>query len=89
MKFQFCVVVFGVNGSQHLLKSVVRYHDRKFPEKVAKIFYVDDFNFTVQSNAEGEETLVTNINFFGSEVTLILAHYYLMKSDKVVKSFVI
>ena len=39
------------------MNSVIRYHasqykdiDRKFPEKVAKIFYVDDFNW--------EETLV-------------------------------
>ena len=47
------------------MNSVIRCHasqykdiDRKFPEKVAKIFYVDDFKSTVQNNTEGEETLV-------------------------------
>ena len=38
VKFQFYGAVFGAKCSKHLLNSVVRYHDRKFPEKVAKFF---------------------------------------------------
>ena len=55
--FRFCRVIFGANCSQYLLNSVIRYHasqykdiDKNFSEKVAKRFYVDDFNST-----EGEE----------------------------------
>ena len=60
--FRFCRVIFGANCSQYLLNSVIRYHasqykdiDQNFSEKVAKSFYVDDFNSTVDNVTEGEE----------------------------------
>ena len=60
--FRFCRVIFGANCSQYLLNSVIRYHasqykdiDQNFSEKVAKSFYVDDFNSTVHNVTEGEE----------------------------------
>ena len=59
---RFCHVIFGANCSQYLLNSVIRYHasqykdiDQNFSEKVAKSFYVDDFNSTVHNVTEGEE----------------------------------
>ena len=58
--FRFCN--FWENCSQYLLDSVIRYHtsqykdtDKNFSEKVAKSFYVDDFNSTIQNFTEGEE----------------------------------
>ena len=60
--FRFCRVIFGANCSQYLLNSVIRYHagrykdiDKNFSEKVAKSFYVDDFNSTVHNVTEGEQ----------------------------------
>ena len=60
--FKFCRVIFGANCSQYLLNRVIRYHatqyediDKNFSEKVAKSFYVDDFNSTVHNVTEGEE----------------------------------
>ena len=60
--FRFCHVIFGANCSQYLSNSVIRYHasqykdiDKNFSEKVARSFYVDDFNFTVHNVTEGEE----------------------------------
>ena len=60
--FRFCRVIFGANCSQYLLNSVIRYHasqykdiDKNFSEKVAKSFYVDDFNSTVDNVTQGEE----------------------------------
>ena len=60
--FRFCRVIFGENCSHYLLNSVIRYHvtqyidtDKNFSEKLAKSFYVDDFNSTVQNVTEGEE----------------------------------
>ena len=63
--FKFCRVIFGANCSQYLLNRVIRYHatqyediDKNFSEKVAKSFYVDDFNSTVHNVTEGEEEKV-------------------------------
>ena len=60
--FRFCRVIFEANCSQCLLNSVIRYHasqykdiEKNFSEKVAKSFYVDDFNSTVHNVTEGEE----------------------------------
>ena len=61
-KYRFCRVIFGANCSQYLLNSVIRFHaskyknvDKEFSEKVAKSFYVDDFNATVKDNSEDIE----------------------------------
>ena len=61
-RYRFCRVVFRANCSQYLLSSVVRFHaskynnvEKKFCEKVAKSFYVDDFNSTAKDISEGIE----------------------------------
>ena len=61
-KYRFCRVIFGANCSQYLLNSVIRFHaskyknvDKEFSEKVAKSFYVDDFNSTAKDISEGIE----------------------------------
>ena len=61
-KYRFCRVIFGANCSQYLLNSVIRFHaskyknvDKEFSEKVAKSFYVDDFNTTAKDNSEDIE----------------------------------
>ena len=61
-RYRFCRVVFRANCSQYLLSSVVRFHaskynnvEKKFSEKVAKSFYVDDFNSTAKDISEGIE----------------------------------
>ena len=57
-----CRVIFGANFSQYLLNSVIRFHaskykdvDNEFSEKVAKSFYVDDYNSTAKDISEGIE----------------------------------
>ena len=59
-KNRFCLVTFGANFSQYLLNSVIRFHaskyknvDKEFSEKVAKSFYVDDFNSTAKDISVG------------------------------------
>ena len=61
-KYRFCRVIFVANCSQYLLNSVIRFHASKyknvgkeFSEKVAKSFYVDDFNSTAKDISEGIE----------------------------------
>ena len=61
-KYRFCRVTFGANCSQYLLNRVIRFHtskyknfDKEFSEKVAKSFYVDDFNSTAKDISEGIE----------------------------------
>ena len=61
-KYRFCRVIFGADCSQYLLNSVIRFHaskyknfDKEFSEKVAKSFYVDDFNSTAKDISEGIE----------------------------------
>ena len=61
-KYRFCRVTFGANCSQYLLNRVIRFHaskyknfDKEFSEKVAKSFYVDDFNPTAKDISEGIE----------------------------------
>ena len=61
-KYRFCRVIFGANCSQYLLNSVIRFHaskyknvDKDFSEKIAKSFYVDDFNSTGKYISEGIE----------------------------------
>ena len=61
-RYRFCRVVFRANCSQYLLSSVVRFHaskynnvEKTFSEKVAKSFYVDDFNSTAKDISEGIE----------------------------------
>ena len=68
-RYKFCRVIFRANCSQYLLSSVVRFHaskyknvDKKFSEKVAKSFYVDDFNSTAKDISEGIE-IYKNIKF--------------------------
>ena len=53
------------------MNSVIRHHtsqykhiDKKFSEKVAKSFYVDDFNSIVQNVTEGEG-LYKKITIYG------------------------
>ena len=60
--FQFCCIIFEANCSQYLLNCVIRYYasqyidtNKNISEKVAKSFYVDDFNSTDQNVTEGEE----------------------------------
>ena len=62
IKYRFCRFIFGANCSQYVLNSVIRFHasryknvDKEFSEKVAKSFYVDDFNFTAKDISEGIE----------------------------------
>ena len=59
-KNRFCLVTVGANFSQYLLNSVIRFHaskyknvDKEFSEKVAKSFYVDDFNSTAKDISVG------------------------------------
>ena len=61
-RYKFCRVIFRANCSQYLLSSVVRFNaskynnvEKKFSEKVAKSFYVDDFNSTAKDISEGIE----------------------------------
>ena len=61
-RYKFCRVIFRANCSQYLLGSVVRFNaskyknvDKKFSEKVAKSFYVGDFNSTAKDISEGIE----------------------------------
>ena len=61
-KCRFCRVIVGANCSQYLLNSIIRFHASKyknvhkdFSEKVAKSFYVDDFNSTGKNISEGIE----------------------------------
>ena len=61
-RYRFFRVIFGANRSQYLLNSVIRFHaskyknvDKEFSEKVAKSFYVDDFNATAKDNSEDIE----------------------------------
>ena len=61
-KYRFCRVIFGANCSQYLLNRVIRFHaskykntDKEFSKKVAKSFYVDDFNSTAKDISEGIE----------------------------------
>ena len=61
-KYRYCRVIFGADCSQYLLNSVIRFHaskyknfDKEFSEKVAKSFYVDDFNSTAKDISEGIE----------------------------------
>ena len=61
-KYRFCRVIFRANCSQYLLNSVIRFHgskyknvDKEFSEKVAKSFYVYNFNFTAKNISEGIE----------------------------------
>ena len=61
-KYRFCRVIFGANCSQYLLNSVIRFHTSKyknvnkgFSVKVAKSFYLDDFNSTTQDISKGLE----------------------------------
>ena len=65
-KYRFCRVIFGANCSQYLLNSVIRFHaskyknvDKQFSEKIAKSFYVDDFNSTAKDTSEGKEIYKT------------------------------
>ena len=62
IKYRFCRFIFGANCSQYVLNSVIRFHasryknvDKEFSEKVAKSFYVDDFNSTAKDISEGIE----------------------------------
>ena len=62
INYRFCRVIFRANCLQYLLNSVIRFHaskyknvDKEFSEKVAKIFYVDDFNSTAKDISEGIE----------------------------------
>ena len=61
VKVWFCRVTFWGNCLQYLLNSVIRYHAShsdimiKFSEKVAKSFYVDNFNSKVQNVMESGE----------------------------------
>ena len=61
-KYRYCRVIFGADCSQYLLNSVIRFHaskyknvDKEFSERVAKSFYVDDFNSTAKDISEGIE----------------------------------
>ena len=61
-KYRFFRVIFGANRSQYLLNSVIRFHaskyknvDKEFSEKVAKSFYVNDFDATAKDISEGIE----------------------------------
>ena len=61
-KYRFCRVIFGANCWQYLLNRVIRFHaskyrnvDKEFSEKVAKSFYVNDFNSTAKNISEGIE----------------------------------
>ena len=61
-KYRFCCVIFVANCSQYLLNSVICFHaskyknvDKEFSEKVAKSFYVDDFNSAAKDISEGIE----------------------------------
>ena len=63
LSIRFCRVIFGANCSQYLLNSVIRFHaskyknvDKEFSGKVAKSFYVDDFNSPGKNISEVIET---------------------------------
>ena len=67
VKYRFCRVIFGANCLQYLSNSVIRFHaskyknvDKEFFEKVAKSFYVDDFNSTAKDISEGIEIYKKN-----------------------------
>ena len=61
-KYSFCRVIFRANCSRYLLNRAIRFHTSKyknvnkgFSGKVAKSFYLDDFNSTTQDISEGLE----------------------------------
>ena len=60
VKYRFTRVIFGSSPSQFLLNGTVKTHVEKYekidPEFVSKVlrqFYVDDFNYGVESYEQG------------------------------------
>ena len=60
VKYRFTRVIFGSSPSQFLLNGTVKTHvekcekiDPEFVSKVLRQFYVDDFNYGVESYEQG------------------------------------